>query len=150
METAWIQVFVLTLSECLAPAGKTVCQEQELLMQFMNQADCEVAREQFVELIEMSDNSIVNRDKTRCTASAIEQPVFASLAEIKQKSAGGKNWVAPEAKEPRPQDYTQIAHQERLAALPDCNEVDGTAPCKIGEIIIEGASEQRAEVWQRQ
>ena len=28
MDTAWIQVFVLTLSECVAPAGKTICQEQ--------------------------------------------------------------------------------------------------------------------------
>ena len=29
MDTAWIQVFVLTLAECAAPAGKTVCQERE-------------------------------------------------------------------------------------------------------------------------
>ena len=62
METAWIQVFVLTLSECLAPAGKTVCQEQELQMQFVNLADCEVVRDQFISLIELSDNSIVNKE----------------------------------------------------------------------------------------
>jgi hypothetical protein len=150
METAWIQIFVLTLSECLAPAGKTVCQEQELLMHFTNQADCEVAREQFVELIELSDNSIVDRGKTQCTASAIQQPVFTSPGEIKQKSAGADNWAEPRKQSQGPQDSMLVAHQERLASLPNCNEVSGTAPCKIGEIIIEGATDQRTDVWQRQ
>jgi hypothetical protein len=40
MDTAWIQVFVLTLSECVAPAGKTVCQEQSFELQFLTEADC--------------------------------------------------------------------------------------------------------------
>ena len=35
MDTAWIQVFVLTLSECVAPAGKAVCQEREFDLQFL-------------------------------------------------------------------------------------------------------------------
>jgi hypothetical protein len=150
MDTAWIQVFVLTLSECLAPAGKTVCQEQELQMQFLKQADCEIARDQFVALIELTDNSIVNKDKTRCTASAIQQQVFESLGEVKPASATDDDWAAPVQDEPRPQDFAQVAHQERLAALPNCDEVSGTAPCKIGEIIVEGATEQIGDVWQRQ
>ena len=41
METAWIQVFLLTMSECVAPAGKTVCQEQDVELQFLTQADCQ-------------------------------------------------------------------------------------------------------------
>jgi hypothetical protein len=150
MDTAWIQVFVLTLSECLAPAGKSVCQEQELQMQFMKQTDCEIARDQFVALIELTDNSIVNKDKTRCTASAIQQQVFESLGEVKPASATDDDWAAPVQDEARPQDFAQVAHQERLAALPNCDEVSGTAPCKIGEIIVEGATEQRGDVWQRQ
>ena len=150
MDMAWIQVFVLTLSECLAPAGKTVCQEQELHMQFVNQADCEIARDQFIALIEITDNSIINKNKTRCTASAIQQQVFETLGEVKPASATDDNWAAPEQDEPRSQDSAQVAHQERLAALSNCDEVSGTAPCKIGEIIIEGATEQRGDVWQRQ
>ena len=40
MDTAWIQVFVLTLSECVAPAGKTICQEQALELQFLTRSGC--------------------------------------------------------------------------------------------------------------
>ena len=41
MDTAWIQVFVLTLSECVAPTGKTVCQPQETQYVFYDRRDCE-------------------------------------------------------------------------------------------------------------
>ena len=150
METAWIQVFVLTLSECLAPAGKTVCQEQELQMQFVNLADCEVVRDQFISLIELSDNSIVNKEKTRCSASAHQQTTFSSLEEVKQAAGATDNWAAPEQDGPNQPDFTQEAHQERLAALPNCEDVSGTAPCKIGEIIIEGATGQRADIWRQE
>ena len=97
MDTAWIQVFVLTLSECLAPAGKTVCQEQVLHMQFMNQADCELARDQLVFLIDQTENSIVNTEQTRCTASASERPVFATLDDIKESGTLGADWSSSEA-----------------------------------------------------
>ena len=40
METAWIQVFVLTLSQCIAPAGKMVCQEETVQYHFTNEEDC--------------------------------------------------------------------------------------------------------------
>ena len=49
MDTAWIQVFVLTLTECVAPAGKTVCQERELELQFLTESDCKAALEQLVQ-----------------------------------------------------------------------------------------------------
>ena len=149
MDTAWIQVFVLTLTECLAPAGKTVCQEQELQMQFMNQQDCELAREQLVLLIEQTENSIINRDRTQCSASASEHRVFASLDEIKQSGTIDENWDTSEAEALPAPDFTLVAHQKRLAELPACADVGGAAPCKIGEIIIEGASEQSADIWQR-
>ena len=35
MDTAWIPIFILTFAECVAPAGKTVCQEQEFQLQFL-------------------------------------------------------------------------------------------------------------------
>ncbi len=150
MDTAWIQVFVLTLSECLAPAGKTICQEQELQMQFTNQADCELAREQLVWLLDRSEDVIVNKNKTRCTASAREQLVFATADEIRQHAEIGTDWTAPDSDEPPPLDFTQKAHNERLEKLFNCDDVSGTAPCRIGDIIIEGATEQRADVWQQE
>ena len=59
MDTAWIQVFVLTLAECAAPAGKTICQEREFDLQFLTRADCEVALEQLVTLKQESFISFV-------------------------------------------------------------------------------------------
>ena len=150
MDTAWIQVFVLTLIECLAPAGKTICQEQEVQMQFLNQADCEVAREHLVSFMDRAEDVIVNREKTRCTASAREQAVFSTLEQVIQQPRIGTDWTAPQSNEPRSLDFTQQAHQERLGNLSDCDDVGGAAPCKIGEIIIEGATEQRAEVWRQE
>ncbi len=148
METAWIQVFVLTLSECLAPAGKTICQEQELQLQFVTQADCELAREQLVFLLDRADDVIVNKEKTRCTASARQQAIFASQDEVQQQSK--TQWTAPASDEATPLDFTQEAHQERLEDLLACEEVSGAAPCKIGDIIIEGASEQQTDVWRKE
>ena len=148
MDTTWIQVFVLTLSECLAPAGKTICQEQELQMLFVTEADCELAREQFVYLLDRADNVIVNKEKTRCTASARQHPVFATQDEVQQQSE--TEWTAPTSNEATPLDFTQQAHQERLENVPACEEVNGAAPCRIGDIIIEAASEQRTDVWRKE
>ena len=70
MDTAWVQVFVLTLAECVAPAGKTVCQEQQLDLAFASERDCEVALEAFLTLKDASPNVIVDRSKSRCAPSA--------------------------------------------------------------------------------
>jgi hypothetical protein len=148
MDTAWIQVFVLTLSECVAPAGKTVCQEQELQMQFVDQAECELALQQLVALKEGADDVIVYKDKSHCAPSARQQPVYKSLSDANEKLGTSPDWIAPDVAEP-PADFTQSSHQERLTALSSCEDVGGVAPCKIGEIIIEGATGQTVEVWRR-
>jgi hypothetical protein len=147
MDTAWIQVFVLTISECLAPAGKTICQEQELQMRFVSQADCELAREHLVALMERADNVIVNAEDSTCMASAQEHDIFTSLDDVRNQA--DVDWAAPNSNDPPPPDFTQKSHRLRLDELSACNEVGGKAPCKIGTIIIEGASEESADVWQR-
>lgn len=149
MDTAWIQVFIMTLSECVAPTGKTVCQEQQLQMQFVSQADCEVALEQLVSLKERSEDVIVYKDKSRCVMSAKATPVYRSLNEVKQSFAGDENWRAPNLEE-KPDDFIRTAHSERLASLSTCDETAGVAPCKIGDIIVEGATSQSVEVWRRE
>jgi len=146
MDTAWIQVFVLTLSECIAPAGKTVCQEREFELQFIERGACELAMEQMIWLADGATDVIINRDKTSCTASAIERPVFASASDIKAETGDAAAWRPPSASK-QADDFTQKAHKERLASLQSCDEVNGVAPCKVGEIIIEGATEQSADVW---
>jgi len=147
MDTAWIQVFVLTLSECLAPAGKTICQEQEIQLQFTTEADCELARDRLVSLGDRADDVIVNKEKTHCAASARQQAVFATQEDVRQQS--DTVWTAPATDEKIPLDFAQEAHQKRLENLPSCEDVSGATPCKIGDIIIEGASEKQTEVWRK-
>ncbi|MDH4049473.1 MAG: hypothetical protein OEW68_16980 [Gammaproteobacteria bacterium] len=148
MDTAWIEVFVLTLSECVAPAGKTVCEQQQLQMQFVDQAECEMALQQMLTLKEGADNVIVYKDKSYCAPSAAQRPIFKSLNEVNEKLAGSPNWSAPQVDE-APVDFIRSSHEERLASLHNCEDVSGVAPCKIGDIIIEGASRQPVEVWRR-
>ncbi|MDJ0698853.1 MAG: hypothetical protein QNJ07_03275 [Woeseiaceae bacterium] len=149
METGWIQVFVLTLAECVAPAGKTVCQEQQFELQFLTRADCEYALEQLVTLKDASENVIVDRSRSRCVASAVEREIYASLDDVK----GDGQATAIIRQAPRDAtgvDETRGAHKERLDSLKTCEESGGVAPCKIGEIIIEEAqSPESVEVWRR-
>ena len=148
MDTAWIQIFVLTLVECVAPAGKTVCQEREFDLQFLTPSDCEYALEQLVSLRAESESVIVDVSKSRCAPAARQRDVFASLEAINEAFAATEGWHELDAEESQP-GFKQAPHQERLASLPTCEDSDGVAPCKIGEIIIEEASQQSMEVWRR-
>ena len=148
MDTAWIQVFVLTLAECVAPAGKTVCQEHQLELQFANRADCEVALEQLIALKTESDSVIVNAERSRCAPSAVQQQVFTSLDAINKANEDTADWRAPEIEKSQP-GRSRMAHQQRLDSLKSCDDTRGVAPCKIGEIIVEGATQRSVEVWRR-
>lgn len=148
MDIAWIQVFVLTLSECVAPAGKTVCQEQTLELQFLTQADCEVALQQLVSLKQESESVIIDPANASCVATARQRQVFASLDAIEEANQGKENWRAPEV-EDADQGVALASHQERLARLPECGEQGVEAPCKVGEIIIEAGDVEPVDVWRR-
>ena len=149
MDTGWIQVFVLTLAECVAPAGKTVCQQQEFELTFLSQADCQTALEQLVSLKDGAENIIVDKTNTRCEATARRQTVFASVAEVAEAVGQKVAWRAPVKPE------TSLAtvdanYQSRLAQLKTCEETKNAVPCKIGEIIIEEAvSGEPVEVWRQ-
>ena len=148
MDTAWIQVFVLTLSECVAPAGKTVCQEQSLELQFLTQADCEYALQQLVSLKQESETVIIDPAKASCTPTARQQQVFASLDAIQEANRDTENWKAPEIKDTGP-GVTLASHQERLARLPECGGEGVEAPCKVGEIIVEAGDGEPVDVWRQ-
>jgi hypothetical protein len=148
MDAAWIQVFVLTLSECVAPAGKTVCQEQSFELQFLTQADCEFALQQLVSLKQESESVIIDPARASCAPSARQQQVFASLDAIEQANRDKANWKAPETGDTSP-GVALASHKERLASLPECGEEGVEAPCKVGEIIIEAGDVEPVEVWRR-
>lgn len=150
METAWIQVFVLTLSQCIAPAGKMVCQEETVEYHFINEDDCARALVQLVDLAARADNVIVDRQRSNCKPAAKESVVFADADNAKSSFANSGDFVIIDGETPDP-DFTQSAHAERLANTRTCEETNGVAPCKIGEIILEAASESdRNQVWIRQ
>ena len=146
MDTAWIQVFVLTLAECVAPAGKTVCQERQFELQFLTRADCEFALQQLVSLKQSSDNVIVDADKSRCAVSAREGRVFASVDAVQPFGEGESTEDTKPTTAPGPEF---AAHQQRLAGLPECGDAAGVAPCRIGDIIIEEATPGDVDVWRR-
>jgi hypothetical protein len=148
MDTAWIQVFVLTLAECIAPAGKTVCQEREFDLQFLTRADCEVTLEQLVSLKAESQTVIVNNSKSRCAPSARETNIFTSFDEVSSAADDRQGWRDPVREEKA--TASQVSHQDRLEKLPDCEETGGEAPCKMGGIIIEAATDGKSvDVWKR-
>lgn len=150
METAWVQVFILTLTQCIAPAGKMVCQEESVEFQFADQVDCEVALVQMLDVAARVDNVIVKRESSHCRAATKEVKIYASADAAGRQYEGAENLAMLEVDDPPP-DFTQTAHQERLKSLPNCDEVAGVAPCKIGEIIIEAAAETDSSgVWRRQ
>lgn len=148
METGWIQVFVLVLSECVAPAGKTVCQEQEVRIDFFDQNDCEMVLEQLLDHKDSAENVIVNRDKSSCLLTAKKKQLFSTLDDANAALSGSEGWGEPPVANDS-LDFTQKAHNDRLANVPECGEVGGVAPCKIGEIIIEGATVRQADVWKQ-
>jgi hypothetical protein len=146
MDIAWIQVFVLTLAECVAPAGKSICQEQEFELQFLTKADCEFALEQLVSLKQESENIIVNSERSNCVSAARQHDVFESFEAISQ--AFDADWVAPQTGETE-LNARQTSHRGRLDEMQSCEETEGIAPCKVGDIIMEGAEGDSVEVWRR-
>ncbi|HNP35497.1 MAG TPA: hypothetical protein PKK10_06565 [Woeseiaceae bacterium] len=145
MDTGWVQVFILTIAECVAPAGKQVCQQSDYELQFLTQNDCEFALQELLTLKSASENVIVDRDRSGCAPSARQSEVFKDLAAVDSALAGQDGWRQPESTEAVPQKSTE-KYEERLATLKSCEDTNGITPCKIGEIIIEGAAQQ-VDVW---
>lgn len=155
MDTGWIQVFVLTLAECIAPAGKSVCQEQQVQYQFVDRQECEAALQHLLDYSAGSENVIVNDRRSSCRPTVVQQTVFASLDEAKEELSDGDGWETLNARRPEGDDgpaersQTEAAHQQRLASLPECEDVARRPPCKVGQIIVEAESGQQLEVWKR-
>lgn len=148
MATTWIQVFILTFAECVAPAGKTVCQEQQFELQFLTLRDCEYALEQLMTMKDQSDYVIVNRQKSGCAPTAVESDSFASLDAINEANKDTAGWRVPGENDAR-RIAVNMDHNERLKDLMSCEETDFVVPCKIGDIIVEDATGNSVEVWKR-
>jgi hypothetical protein len=149
MDTAWIQIFILTFSECVAPAGKTVCQEQQFELRFLNRPDCEYAFEQLVASKQELDYVIVNRQKSGCAPSGAQVDTYASLDAIEAANKDAVDWRTPGSEVVSKRADFNKKHSERLKNLMPCDETDYVVPCKVGEIIVEEVSGDPVEIWKR-
>lgn len=150
MDTAWIQIFILTLTECVAPAGKTVCQEQAFELNFVTQSECEFALQELITLKDASESVIVDKNKSGCAPSARQLDVFASLTGVAEFAKDKEGWRTPDTVGEPLSESARALHQVRLDTLKTCDESKGVAPCKIGDIIIEETTEgEPVEVWRR-
>ena len=111
MESAWIKVFVLSLTQCMAPAGKMVCQMETVQYQFVAEDDCNRALAQMIDVAAGAENVIVSRDNSHCRAAAIESEVFSGVDEANAYFAGTEGWGVLTGDE-EPADFTQSAHQD--------------------------------------
>jgi hypothetical protein len=146
MAAVWVQVFILTFSECVAPAGKTVCQEQQFELQFLSRADCEYALSQLVAMKDESDHVIVNHQKSSCVPSGAKSDAYQSLEAINEAHKDTANWRLP-SEGGTGGALADKQHQERLLTLMSCEETAYIAPCKTGDIIIEDATGNSVDVW---
>ncbi len=150
METAWIQVFVLTMSQCIAPAGKMVCQEELVEYHFANEADCDRVLTQMVDLASRADNILINHDKSSCQSAMLQSSVYASADAAKASLPDAQELAVTDRNKASP-DFQEASHVERLQSLQACEDTRGVPPCRVGEIIIEAqADAKKTEVWRRQ
>jgi hypothetical protein len=97
-------------------------------------------------LKDQADNVIVNRQKSGCVPSAVESEIHASFDAINAAHEDTANWRIPGENDIR-RTLANKDHQARLAALMSCEETSNVAPCKIGDIIVEDATDNSVEVW---
>lgn len=137
METAWIQVFILTFVECVAPAGKTVCQQQQFELQFLTRPDCEYALQLLLARRDVEDDVIVDRTSSKCTPSAVERDTYDTADAVRKAHSDTAGWKTPGTADSatHPSDNESGGHRKRLQELKSCAETNGAAPCRTGSTL---------------
>lgn len=148
MDIAWIKVVVLTLAECVAPEGKTVCQEQQVQYYFVDEVECQKVLEQLIDYRDGFENVIVNREDSSCLSAAKDLHVFASRSKADEyfEKMGGLGVIS---EKPAKKDFLQERHDLRLASLHVCDDQNLVTPCRRGEIIIESMMGNKTEMWRQ-
>lgn len=149
MDAAWVEVIVLTLAECVAPAGKTVCQEQDTQYFFIEEHQCTAVLEQLIDYRNQLDNVIVNSAKSSCQPTVVSRETFSSSSEAARYLSGVKG-VSEVSVAAAPKDFMQEAHEKRLEELPECSDDSAVRPCKRGQIIIEQSESSPTQVWRQE
>jgi len=148
MDIAWIKVVVLTLAECVAPEGKTVCQEQQVQYYFVDEVECQKVLEQLIDYRDGFENVIVSKDNSSCQPAAKNLQAFASKSKADEYFAemGGLGVISDDSSM---KDFLQERHDLRLESLHVCDDSKLVTPCRRGDIIIEGMAGNETEVWRQ-
>lgn len=148
MDAAWIKVVVLTLAECVAPEGKTVCQEQQVQYYFVDEAECQKVLEQLIDYRDGFENVIVNKADSSCQSASKNLEVFQTRSDADPSFVDEDGYVVI-GEDPKQKDFMQEQHDLRLQSLPVCDDSQLVTPCRRGEIIIESVSENKTKVWKQ-
>lgn len=148
MDIAWIKVVVLTLAECVAPEGKTVCQEQQIQYYFVDEAECQKVLEQLIDYRNGFENVIVNKDNSSCQPAAKNFQAFASRSKADEYFAemGGLGVISDDSSM---KDFLQERHDLRLESMHVCDDENLVTPCRRGDIIIESVTGNETEIWKQ-
>jgi len=148
MDIAWIKVVVLTLAECVAPEGKTVCQEREVEYHFVDEVECQKVLEQLIDYRDKFDNVIVDKAGSSCSASTKSAEVYSSRTDADPSFVDddGNVVVGQGSKQ---KDFMRERHDTRLESLQVCDNQQLVTPCRRGDIIVESVSENKTEVWKQ-
>ncbi len=148
MDIALIKVVVLTLAECVAPEGKTVCQEQQVQYYFFDEVECQKVLEQLMDYRDGFENVIVNKENSSCLPAAKDLPGFVSRSAADDYFAemGGLGVISDE---PAKKDFLRERHDLRLESLHVCDDDKLITPCRRGDIIVESMTGNKTEVWKR-
>ena len=148
MDMAWIKVVVLTLAECVAPEGKTVCQEQQVQYNFVDEVECQKVLEQLIAYRDNFDNVIVDKAASSCSEATRNTEVFSSRSDADPGFVDADGYVVV-GEEPKQKDFMQERHELRLQELRVCDDSSPVTPCRRGDIIIESVTGNKTEVWRQ-
>lgn len=148
MDIAWIKVVVLTLAECVAPEGKTVCQEREVQYYFVDEVECQKVLEQLIDYRDNFDNVIVDKEGSGCSAATQSAEVYSSRIDADPSFVDDEGYVVV-GESPKQKDFIREQHDTRLESLQVCDDQQLVTPCRRGDIIIESVSENTTGVWKQ-
>ena len=129
MDAAWIKVVVLTLAECVAPEGKTVCQEQQTQYSFVDEAECQQVLEQLIDYRDTFENVIVNKANSSCSTASKNLELFEKRSDADPGFVDEEGYVVV-GQEPKQKDFMQERHDLRLQSLPACDSSQSVTPCR--------------------
>ena len=148
MDIAMIKVVVLTLAECVAPEGKTVCQEQEVQYSFVDEVECQKVLEQLIDYRDGFDNVIVNKEASNCSPATRSSEVVSGGSDEDPNFVDADGYVVVGGN-PKQKDFMQERHELRLGTLQVCDDQQLITPCRRGDIIIESLAGNKTEVWRQ-